>query len=159
MTIFYLPSEKKWISPLKTILVFLLFFIFNLASLHGMQIFVKLPSGKTITLEVASSDSFQQVKQKIQDKEGIAPEVQRLFFEDEELGDGYTLEDYDIQSEATLYLFYSFSPSSNNVLYVNQDVVGGNQSGDSWENAIPELADALTWTRELQCHYELLKGC
>lgn len=159
MSIFYLPSEKQSTFPLKTILVFLLFFIFSLASLHGMQIFVKLPSGKTITLEVEPEDAIQQVKQKIQDKEGVSPEIQRLFFQEEELEKGRTLSYYEIQSEDTLYLFYSFSPSANDILYVDQNVVGGNQSGDSWANAIPELADALTWTRELQCHSELLKSC
>src|SRR5690625_1044980 len=145
---FYLLPGKQSVYLLKTMLVFLLLSMFSLLSVNGMAVFVKLPSGKTITLEVESGDAIQQVKQKIQDKEGIAPEIQRLFFQEEELEEGRTLSYYDIQSENTLYLFYSFSPSGNDVLYVNQDVVGGNQSGDSWENAVPELADALQWARE-----------
>src|SRR5690625_2827861 len=148
MSIFYLLSEKQSTFPLKTILVFLLFFIFSLASLHGMQIFVKLPSGKTITLEVEPEDAIEQVKQKIQAKEGVSHEIQRIFFQEEELEKGRTLSYYEIQTEDTLYLFYSFSPSANDILYVDQNVVGGNQSGDSWTNAIPELADALQWARE-----------
>merc|ERR1711939_686030 len=73
----------------------------------SMQTFVKTLNGRSITVEVESNDTVAVLKNKIHEKEGIAPEEQRLVFAGKQLQDERTMGDYDIQKATTVHLVLS----------------------------------------------------
>lgn len=120
-------------------------------SAQAMQVFFKTPEGKHITLEVEPTDRIEDVKQRLEEKEGIPADELTLYFAGEKLEDGNTLQDYSIQKDSTLHFVvngqtvsveYEQSPSYS--VTIPETVELGEKAVVSAQNVVIEPGEVLS---------------
>ena len=128
-------NHKKSMSMKKVLLLISL--LVMAMSLSAMQIFVKMPTGKHITLEVEPTDRIEDVKAKILDKEGTLPVYYQLIYAGKCLEDGNTLQDYSVQKDATLYLYNIglFSASADKQIIFSSGNLQYHPANNEWRFA------------------------